>query len=39
MCFSIADADFLCEKFETVIKEFQKKKEEKQEKYEELEVN
>jgi ethanolamine-phosphate phospho-lyase len=30
MCFSIVDADFLCEKFEIVVKECQKKKDEKQ---------
>jgi hypothetical protein len=29
MCFSTVDADFLCEKFETVVKDCQKKKEEK----------
>jgi hypothetical protein len=29
MCFSTADADFLCEKFEAVIKECQKENEEK----------
>jgi hypothetical protein len=31
MCFSITDADFFCDKFETVVKECQKKKDEKQE--------
>jgi hypothetical protein len=31
MCFSNSDADFLCDKLETVIAECQKKKEEKHE--------
>jgi hypothetical protein len=31
MCFSNADADFLCEKLETVIKELQNEKEEQKE--------
>jgi len=31
MCFSTIDADFFCDKFETVVKECQKKKDEKQE--------
>jgi hypothetical protein len=31
MCFSIADADFFCDKFEIVVKECQKNKDEEQE--------
>lgn len=31
MSFTTADADFLCDKFETVVKECQKRREEKQE--------
>jgi hypothetical protein len=31
MCFTNIDADFLCEKLETVVKEVEKNKEEKKE--------